>query len=93
MSLHQFACYSQQSTRQNRNVEWQNGGMGNGRMAGWRDGGMAEWYFTTYVIYPAIFMVHADDNDATMTTPTTTTTPTMMTPPTPTDFKSFRCTD
>ncbi len=41
--------------------EWQNG-----RMAGWRDGGMAEWYFTTYLIYPAMFMVHGDDanNDA-----------------------------
>jgi hypothetical protein len=24
---------------------------------------MAEWYFTTYVIYPALFMVHADDAD------------------------------
>jgi hypothetical protein len=24
---------------------------------------MAEWYFTTYLIYPAIFMVHADDDD------------------------------
>jgi hypothetical protein len=27
----------------------------------WQNGGMAEWYFTTYLIYPAIFMVHADD--------------------------------
>jgi hypothetical protein len=24
---------------------------------------MAEWYFTTYLIYPAIFMVHDDDAD------------------------------
>ncbi len=31
-------------------------------MAGWRNGRMAERYFTTYLIYPAIFMVH--DNDA-----------------------------
>ncbi len=35
----------------------------------WQNGGMAEWYFTTYLIYPAIFMVHdddaaANDNDA-----------------------------
>jgi hypothetical protein len=30
-------------------------------MAGWQNGGMAEWYFTTYLIYPAIFMVHNDD--------------------------------
>jgi hypothetical protein len=27
-------------------------------MAEWQNGGMAEWYFTTYLIYPAIFMVH-----------------------------------
>jgi hypothetical protein len=34
-------------------------------MAGWWNGRMAEWYFTTYLIYPAIFMVHAHDaNDA-----------------------------
>jgi hypothetical protein len=38
------------------------------RMAEWRDGGMAEWRddemdFTSYLIYPAIFMVHAN-NDA-----------------------------
>jgi hypothetical protein len=38
-------------------------------MAEFHKGGMAEWYFTTYLIYPAIFMVHtnnaddADDND------------------------------
>jgi hypothetical protein len=47
-----------------RNVEWQNGGMAecqNGRMAEWQKGGMAEWYFTTYQIYSAIFMVHAND--------------------------------
>jgi hypothetical protein len=31
-------------------------------MAEWQNGGMAEWYFTTYLIYPAIFMV--SDNDA-----------------------------
>ncbi len=42
-------------------------------MAEWRDGGMAEWlnggmvfYYNTYQIYPAIFMVHTDDaNDDT----------------------------
>jgi hypothetical protein len=36
-------------------------------MAEWQNGGMAEWYFTTYLIYPAIFMVHdnnANDDDA-----------------------------
>ena len=33
-------------------------------MAEWQKGGMAEWYFTTYLIYPAIFMVHAADDDA-----------------------------
>jgi hypothetical protein len=37
-------------------VEWQNG-----RMAEWQNGRMVEWYLTTYLIYPAIFMVHADD--------------------------------
>ncbi len=50
-----------------RMAEWRDGGM-----AEWRDDGMAEWrmaewYFTTYLIYPAIFMVHdndADDDDA-----------------------------
>jgi hypothetical protein len=54
-----------------RNVEWQNVGMvewQNGGMAEWQKGGRAEWYFTAYLIYPAIFMVHADDannaNDA-----------------------------
>ncbi len=42
-------------------AEWQNGGM-----AEWQNGGMAGWYFTTYLIYPAIFMVQDDDanNDA-----------------------------
>ncbi len=39
-------------------VEWQNGGM-----AEWQNGGIVEWYFTTYLIYPAIFMVHADNAD------------------------------
>jgi hypothetical protein len=39
-------------------AEWQNGGT-----AEWQNGGMVEWYFTTYLIYPAIFMVHADDAD------------------------------
>jgi hypothetical protein len=36
-------------------------------MVEWQNGGMVEWYFTTYLIYPAIFMVHndnADDDDA-----------------------------
>ncbi len=34
-------------------------------MAEWQNGGMAEWYFTTYLIYPAIFMVHDNNvNDA-----------------------------
>jgi hypothetical protein len=32
-------------------------------MVEWQNGGMAEWYFTTYLIYPAIFMVHDDDTD------------------------------
>ncbi len=32
-------------------------------MAEWQKGGMAELYFTTYLIYPAIFMVHANDAD------------------------------
>jgi hypothetical protein len=39
-------------------------------MVEWQKGGMAKWYFTTYLIYPAIFMVHAaadDDNDDTDT--------------------------
>jgi hypothetical protein len=41
-------------------AEWQNGGM-----AEWQNGGMAVLYFTTYLIYPVIFMVHTDDaNDA-----------------------------
>ncbi len=39
-------------------AEWQNGRMGERQK-----GGMAEWYFTTYLTYPAIFMVHADDAD------------------------------
>ncbi len=39
-------------------AEWQNGGM-----AEWQKGGMAEWYFITYLIYPAIFMIHADADD------------------------------
>jgi hypothetical protein len=37
-------------------VEWHNGWM-----AEWQNGRMVEWYFTTYLIYPAIFMVHNDD--------------------------------
>ncbi len=44
-------------------TEWRDG-----RMAEWRDGGMAEWrnggmvfYYDTYLIYPAIFMVHTDN--------------------------------
>ena len=51
-----------------RMAEWRNGGMGmmecrmaewqNGGIAEWQNGGMAKWYFTTYLIYPAIFMVH-----------------------------------
>ncbi len=32
-------------------------------MAEWQNGRMAERYFTTYLIYPAIFMVHNDNND------------------------------
>jgi hypothetical protein len=41
-------------------AEWQNGGM-----AEQQKGRMVEWYFTTYLIYPAIFMVHTGDaNDA-----------------------------
>ncbi len=39
-------------------AEWQNGGM-----AEWQKGGMEECYFTTCLIYPAIFMVHANDSD------------------------------
>ncbi len=39
-------------------AEWQNGGM-----AEWQKGGTTEWYFTTYLIYPAIFMVHTDKAD------------------------------
>jgi hypothetical protein len=47
-------------------AEWQNGGMAewqNGRMAEWRNGRMV-FYYNTYLIYPAIFMVHTDDADA-----------------------------
>ena len=32
-------------------------------MAEWQNGGMAELHFTTYLIYPAIFMVHDDNAD------------------------------
>jgi hypothetical protein len=39
-------------------MDWQNGGM-----AEWQTGGIAGWYFTTYLIYPAIFMVHEDNAD------------------------------
>jgi hypothetical protein len=35
----------------------------NGGMAERQNSGMAGWYFTTYLIYPAIFMVHNDDAD------------------------------
>jgi hypothetical protein len=38
--------------------EWQKG-----RMAERQKGGMEEWYFTTYLIYPAIFMVHTNNAD------------------------------
>ena len=48
-----------------RNVEWQNDGM-----AEWQKGGMVEWYFTTYLIYPAIFMVNANNADDTHDTDT-----------------------
>jgi hypothetical protein len=41
-----------------RMAEWQNGGM-----AEWQNCGMAKWYFTTCLIYPAIFMVHDDDTN------------------------------
>ncbi len=36
-------------------------------MAEWQNGGIAEWNFTTYLIYAVLFMVHDDDaadNDA-----------------------------
>jgi hypothetical protein len=46
-------------------------GWQNGRMAGWRNDRMAEWrnggmvfYYDTYLIYPAIFMVHTNNDDA-----------------------------
>ncbi len=39
-------------------MEWQNDGM-----AKWQNGEIVEWYFTTYLIYPAIFMVHTADAD------------------------------
>ena len=43
-------------------------------MAEWQKGEMAEWYFTTYLIYPAIFMVHANNaNDANNTDDTNNT--------------------
>ncbi len=32
-------------------------------MVEWQNDGMMEWYFTTYLIYPAIFMVHNDDTN------------------------------
>jgi hypothetical protein len=47
-------------------MEWRNGGMTewwDSGMAEWRDGGMSECYFTTYLIYPAIFMVHTDNTN------------------------------
>ncbi len=39
-------------------AEWQNGGM-----VEWQNGKMVESYFTTYLNYPAIFMVHANNAD------------------------------
>jgi hypothetical protein len=36
-------------------TDWWDGGM-----AEWRNGGMV-FYYDTYLIYPAIFMVHTDD--------------------------------
>ncbi len=33
-------------------------------MAEWQNGGMVEWYSTTYLIYPAISMVHDANADA-----------------------------
>ena len=49
-------------------AEWRDGAMAecqDGRMAEWQNGGMV-FYYNTYLIYPAIFMVHTDDanNDA-----------------------------
>ncbi len=32
-------------------------------MAEWQNDGMVEWHFTTYLIYPAILMVHNNDAD------------------------------
>ncbi len=32
-------------------------------MAEWRNGGMV-FYYDTYLIYPAIFMVHTNNDDA-----------------------------
>jgi hypothetical protein len=32
-------------------------------MAEWQNGGMAEWYFTIYLKYPAIFMVYNNNAD------------------------------
>ncbi len=54
--LRKLASNTAYRNRLPRNVEWQNGGM-----AEWQKGGMVEWYFTTYLIYLAIFLVHADD--------------------------------
>ncbi len=34
-------------------------------MAEWQNGRMAKWYFSIYLIYPAIFMVHDEDTDNT----------------------------
>ncbi len=44
-------------------AEWRDGGMAEWRDGGMQKGGIAEWYFTTYLIYPAIFMIHADDTN------------------------------
>jgi hypothetical protein len=65
-------------------AEWRDGRMAEWRDGGMAEGGMAEWYFPTYLIYPLYLWY----------TPTTPTMPMMpTTPTTPTAFKSFRCTE